>query len=52
MLTSARAVDKRARELFCAHHLIPQFNRGVRDLAGRAKEQPDAEKQERETPYA
>ena len=52
MLTSGRVVDKRARELFCAHHLIPQFNRGVRDLAGRAKEQPDAEQQEREVPYA
>ena len=52
MLTSGRAVDKRARELFVAHHLIPQYNRGVRDLAGRAKEQPDAEKQERETPMA
>jgi hypothetical protein len=30
-----------ARELFAATYLIPAFNRGVRDLVGRAGEQPD-----------
>jgi hypothetical protein len=35
--------DARARELFAATYLIPEFNAGVRDLAGRVKEIPDAE---------
>lgn len=33
----------RAREFFAAAYLIPAFNRGVADLGGRAKENPDAE---------
>jgi len=41
ILRSDRPADRRARECFVANHLIPQYNRGVRDLAGRAKEQPD-----------
>ena len=49
VLTSTAAADERARELFAAYHLIPVFNRGVRDLAGRAGEQPD-DKKERQEP--
>ncbi|GAB3676854.1 hypothetical protein [Halopiger thermotolerans] len=52
LLTSTDQADKRARELFAAYHIIPAYNAGVRDLAGRAGEQPDADKPEKETPYA
>lgn len=37
---------ERGRELFAAVHLLPAFNAGVRDLAGRAQEQPDADTEE------
>jgi len=40
LLSDARA-DERARELFAATYLVPAFNAGVRDLVGRAGEQPD-----------
>lgn len=50
LLTSREASDRRGRELFAAHYLIPVFNRGVRDLAGRAKEQADEERDDREIP--
>lgn len=40
LLSDARA-DERARELFAATYVVPAFNRGVRDLVGRAGEQPD-----------
>lgn len=50
LLTGPEPSDRRGRELFAAHYVIPVFNRGVRDLAGRAKEQADERKQERETP--
>ena len=49
LLTSTDSSDRRGRELFAAHHLIPVYNRGVRDLAGRAKEQADEKREERET---
>lgn len=49
LLTSTESRDRRGRELFAAHYLIPVFNRGVRDLAGRAKEQADEEHEERST---
>ena len=49
LFTSPETADRRGRELFAAHHLVPVFNRGVRDLAGRAKEQADKEKEERRT---
>ncbi len=52
MLTSTEPEQTRARELFAAYHLIPVFNRGVRDLANRAGEQPDDERPDRETPFA
>jgi len=41
MLLSGARADERARELFAATYLMPAFNRGVRDLVGRAGEQPD-----------
>jgi hypothetical protein len=37
---------REARELFAAHYLLPMFNAGVRDLAGRSGEAPKAERQE------
>jgi len=43
VLTGDGYADGRARELFAATYLIPEFNAGVRDLAGRVKEIPDAE---------
>ena len=48
LLTSDEQADRRGRELFAAHYLIPVFNRGVRDLAGRAKENPDTKKERME----
>jgi len=44
MLCSDASADERARELFAATYLVPAFNRGVRDLVGRAGEQPDEDK--------
>ncbi|WP_049934689.1 hypothetical protein [Haloplanus natans] len=44
MLLSGARADERARELFAATYLVPAFNRGVRDLVGRAGEQPDEDK--------
>lgn len=41
MLCSDASADERARELFAATYLVPAFNAGVRDLVGRAGEQPD-----------
>ena len=41
MLLSGARADASARELFAATYLIPAFNQGVRDLVGRAGEQPD-----------
>lgn len=42
LLTSGE--DKRAaRELFAGFHLLPAFNRGVRDLVGRTGELPEVE---------
>lgn len=36
----------RARQLFAAYWLLPAFNAGVRDIAGRAAEQPRAERED------
>lgn len=40
--------QQRARELFAAYHLLPRYNRGVRDLRGRSKEEvsPDQSRSE------
>ncbi len=43
LLTSTSREMRPARELFAAVHLVPAMNRGVRDMAGRAGELPDAE---------
>lgn len=40
--------QQRARELFAATFLLPAYNRGVRDLRDRAKEEANAERQETE----
>ncbi len=52
MLTSTAPADERARELFSAHHLIPAYNSGVRDLADRAGEQPDGKTERAEPEFA
>lgn len=44
--------ERRGRELFVAFYLLPAFNRGVRDLRNRAKEQPDAEVERRSAPMS
>lgn len=38
----------RERELLCAHHLLPRFNRGARAVAGRAGELPESEREDTE----
>lgn len=48
MLCGGSRVHKRGRELFAATYLLPAYNKGVRDLSGRATEQPDSEREERE----
>jgi hypothetical protein len=48
MLCGDSRTDERARELFAAKFILPAYNAGVRDLSGRATEQPDSESQERE----
>lgn len=52
MLTDTGPVARRARELFAAFHLLPRFNAGVRDLAGRSGELADAETERSEVEYA
>jgi hypothetical protein len=52
LLTGTDPVDRRGRELFAAYHLLPRFNAGVRDLAGRAGETADAETQTSEVEFA
>jgi hypothetical protein len=41
-----------AREHFAAFHLLPKFNRGARDLAGRSGELPDRERTDDKIPMA
>lgn len=43
MLLGDEEKHKRAREVFAAEYILPLFNAGVRDLSGRATEQPDAD---------
>lgn len=52
VLTGDEPAQERARELFWAYHVAPYCNRGVRDLAGRTSELPDAEKREKTIPTA
>ncbi len=52
LLLDDSAQSERARELFAAFHVLPYCNAGVRDLAGRAGEQPDAEQEETEVTFA
>lgn len=44
--------QKRGRELFAAYYLLPAFNRGVRDLRDRAKEEPDADREIKSAPMS
>lgn len=52
LLTGDEETDARGRELFWADHIAPIANRGVRDLAGRTKESPDAEAKDETIEYA
>lgn len=52
LLTGTGPVDQRGRELFAAYHLLPRFNAGVRDLAGRSGELADAEQTTMEAKFA
>ncbi|PSQ06658.1 hypothetical protein BRC92_00370 [Halobacteriales archaeon QS_4_69_31] len=44
--------DARARRLFAAHHLLPDYRAGVRVLSGRASELPDEGTQKTEASFA
>lgn len=48
--TDPTVAQERARELFAAAHLLPAFNRGVRDLRSRSKEEASAEHEEKKVP--
>lgn len=48
MLMSGNSHPPSAREAFCAHYVLPLFNRGVRELAAHAGERPSAEREETE----
>jgi hypothetical protein len=54
LLTESDATDAqgRARELYVAFYLLPAFNRGVRDLRDRAKEEPDADRARKPAPMS
>jgi hypothetical protein len=54
LLTESDATDAqgRARELYVAFYLLPAFNRGVRDLRDRAKEEPDADRKRKPAPMS
>jgi hypothetical protein len=54
LLTSRDGTDAqaRARELYAAFYLLPAFNRGVRDLRDRAKEEPDADRETKSAPMS
>jgi hypothetical protein len=54
LLTSGEGSDaqERGRELFVAFYLLPAFNRGVRDLRDRAKEEPDADRVQKSVPMS
>lgn len=43
ILTTDTTAAAGARQYLAAHTLLPAYSRGVRDLAGRASEQPEAE---------
>ncbi|QHS17192.1 hypothetical protein GWK26_08580 [haloarchaeon 3A1-DGR] len=51
-LVGRDSADARARELFAAKYVVPFYNRGIRDLAGRAGEHPDADREETEVKLA
>ncbi|GGN92247.1 hypothetical protein [Haloarcula pellucida] len=52
VLTGETVADKRARRLFAAYHILPQFRAGVRVLSGRAGEVPDETSDKQEVNYA
>lgn len=52
MLTGDSETDARARRLFAAYYILPRYRAGVRTLAGRAGELPDAEREASEVQFA
>ncbi|WP_424001204.1 hypothetical protein ACOZ4I_15735 [Haloarcula salina] len=52
VLTGETDTDKRARRLFAAYHVLPQFRAGVRVLSGRAGEVADETTEQQEVNYA
>ena len=52
VLLGDSAEDERARRLFAAHHLLPQFRAGVRVLSGRAGEVADEGTERTEAKFA
>jgi hypothetical protein len=52
LLCNTHPIASRPRQLFAAYYLLPQFNAGVRDLAGRSGEAPDAETETSEVEFA
>jgi hypothetical protein len=52
VLLGESETSRRAREHFAAYHVIPRYNAGIRDLAGRSAEIPDAERKETGVPMA
>ena len=52
VLTSPEPVDRKARELLAATHILPAFNAGVRDLCGKSGETAEAETTAPEAEFA
>ena len=52
VLTGDTVADKRARRLFAAYHVLPQFRAGVRVLSGRAGEVADESTDSQEVNFA
>ena len=52
LLLATDTESESAREHFAAYHLLPRYNSGARDLAGRSGELPDRERTEDTVPLA
>lgn len=50
LLTEQSETASRGRQVFAVYHLLPTFNAGVRDLSGRAGEQPHDDSEDSEAP--
>lgn len=52
LLLATDSASESAREHFAAYHLLPRYNAGARDLAGRSGELPDRERDDDKVPMA